>query len=309
MIDLYGVPLDLGSERMGCDMGPNGLRYQMFVQNLRNAGLELNDLGNLACPSPEESVQGEHATKYLDPIVQVCKDLAHKTEKSARSGNQIIVLGGDHSLAVGSIAGAVQGLTGSVGVIWIDAHGDLNTPQTTPSGNVHGMPFAAILGYSDEKLTSVSTQKPMISLANAVGIGFKDLDPGEDAFVKEKGLQAFFINDILAHGLSPVFSAIDSLATRVDHLWVSFDLDAIDLQEAPGVGMPNKGGLTYREIHAICAYIGKHYSIAGLDLVEYNPVNDIDHKTAILATELTAKLFGKDYSRYSQYLSDHAIQE
>lgn len=309
MIDLYGVPLDLGSERMGADMGPNGLRYQKFIQNLQSSGLQINDLGNLSCPSPEESERGDHTAKYLEPIVNTCTTLAKKAEESTRKGNQVLVLGGDHSLAIGSIAGIAQGLPGSLGVIWIDAHGDLNTPQTTPSGNVHGMPFAAILGYGHEKLTAISTRKPMVNVENAVGIGFKDLDPGETAFVKEKGLQTFFINDILAHGLGPVFSAIDSLATRVDHIWVSFDLDAIDLQEAPGVGMPNKGGLTYREIHAICAYIGKHYSIAGLDLVEYNPVNDIDHKTAILATELTARLFGKDYSRYSQYLNDHAIQE
>lgn len=307
MIDLIGVPLDLGSERMGADMAPNALRYQKFVQHLQHSGLDITDLGNIACPSPEESGQGEQTAKYLEPIARTCQSLAGIVASSVLKQHQIIALGGDHSIAIGSVSGAAQALNGSVGLIWIDAHGDLNTPQTTPSGNIHGMPFAVLLGYGDERLTSIGGNMPPIKSQNSLGIGFKDLDPAERIFIKEHNLPTVFINDILAHGLEPVFSGIDHLIKTTDHIWVSFDLDAVDASQAPGVGMPNKGGLTYREIHAVCEYIGKHCTIAGLDLVEYNPVNDIEHKTAILATELTAKLFGKDYSQYGEYLHHHAI--
>lgn len=307
LIDLVGVPLDLGSERIGVDMGPNALRYQKFVKNLRDSGLDIHDSGNLSCPSPEEISSGDPKVKYLESIVTVCKSLAEKTGEIISDKKRALILGGDHSIAIGSISGAHKAIKGKIGLIWIDAHGDLNTPETTPSGNIHGMPFAVLLGHGHKSLTNLISADPTIAYENAIAIGFKDLDSPEEEFIKAHNLNAFYIKDILARGLQPVFAAIDNLTQKTDHIWVSFDLDGVDSSEAPGVGMPNKGGLTYREIHAIADHIGTKCNILGMDLVEYNPVNDLDHRTAVLATELTAKMFGKEYSNYSGYLKEHEI--
>ncbi len=305
-IDHIGVPLDLGSERMGVDMGPNALRYQHYLQNLESAGLNIRDLGNILCPSPEEVSAGVAKSKYLEPIAKVCKKLAMTVKKSLGAGNKMLVVGGDHSIALGSIAGAAA-VVKRLGLIWIDAHGDMNTEETTPSGNIHGMPLAVILGHGNKKLTHIITKSPSVLHEDLIHIGAKDLDPGEIALMKKFNLASFGVRDILAEGLKPTFSAIKELSARVDAIWVSLDLDAIDADAAPGVGMPNKGGLTYREIQVIFEHIGLHCNVVGMDLVEYNPIHDIEHKTAELATELTAKAFGKEYSWYTEYLRDHKI--
>lgn len=307
-IDLLGVPLDLGSERIGVDMGPNALRYQKFTKNVQEAGLDIHDLGNLDCPSPEEVELGDPKIKYLEPITKVCRSVMSSVISTISKNKRPLIIGGDHALAIGSITGAAKAVSGSLGVIWIDAHGDLNTPQTTLTGNIHGMPLAVLLGHGHPDLIALASSKPAIDYPNVIVIGAKDLDPAEETFIKKHHLQSFHIRDIAAEGLKPVFSAVDRLVQKTDHLWVSLDLDAVDSSEAPGVGMPNKGGLTYREIGAIASYIGKKSRLLGMDLVEYNPVNDIEHKTAYLAAELTAKLFGKDYSLYSQYLREHGIK-
>lgn len=308
-IDLIGVPLDLGSERIGVDMGPNALRCQKFVENLTRAGLDINDLGNLPCPSLEEVDEGDPNTKYLDPIASVCRSLSLQTQKSTANNKHMLVIGGDHSVAIGSVSGAAQAISGKIGLIWIDAHGDCNTTDTTLSGNIHGMPLAVLLGHGHKDLTGISQNSCAVEYQNVLGIGLKDLDPAEKEFIKFHKINTFSIKDILAEGLRPILLAIDDLIKRTDSIWVSFDLDGVDASEAPGVGMPNKGGLTYREIYAIAEHIGTNSDILGLDIVEYNPVNDIEHRTAILATELTAKLFGKDYSNYSAYMDSHAIHQ
>lgn len=302
-IDLIGVPLDLGSERIGVDMAPNALRYQKFVDKLVAAGLSLHDQGNIPCPTPEEVPAGDPHIKYLAPIARVCKNLAEHVAQSVSDNHQVLVIGGDHSVAIGSIAGART--KGRIGVIWIDAHGDLNTHHTTPSGNIHGMPLAALLGHGHDTLTSLTDHTPVVDYQDVVLVGTKDLDSAEVEFIAKHSLTNFSITDILAHGLGPVFEAIKNLKDTVDYVWLSLDLDAVDADYAPGVGMPNKGGLTYREIHAIIEVIGKECDILGMDLVEYNPVNDIQNKTATLAAELTAKAFSKEYSWYTEYLKDH----
>lgn len=305
-INIIGVPLDLGSERIGADMGPNALRYQKFVSKLQSTGLTIIDHGNIPCPSPEDVKQGKSTIKYLDPITEILKQLLERTKTLLNNSEEkLLILGGDHSIALGSIAGAST--TGTIGVIWIDAHPDMNTDKTTPSGNIHGMPLAALMGFGHEKLTTIAKTSPAIQSQNVVLIGIKDIDQGEQELIDQEDIRAFYIRDILAEGLKPVFEAIKQLKDRVDHVWLSLDLDCVDADYAPGVGMPNKGGLTYREIHAIIEHIGKECDILGMDLVEYNPVKDIDHKTAQLATELTAKAFGKDYSWYADYLKEHSI--
>lgn len=307
-INIIGVPLDLGSERIGVDMGPNALRYQKFIEKLHSTGLDITDHGNIVCPTPEQAERGEANIKYLVPSVKVFKQLASKVESFVKkTDDKVLVIGGDHSVAIGSIGGAVS--RGKIGLIWIDAHGDLNTDQTTPSGNIHGMPLAAVLGVGHPQLTQISKQSPLVDFSNLVLIGTKDLDPPEKDFIKQYKLKNFSISDILATGLAPIFAAIKQLRSRVDQIWLSFDVDSVDADYAPGVGMPNKGGLTYREIQALIEFIGTNCDILGMDLVEYNPVNDIDHKTAILVTELTAKAFGKEYSWYtSQYLKNHGLK-
>jgi len=306
-IDLIGVPLDLGSERIGTDMAPNALRYQKLVANLQSSGLKIKDLGNLQCPSPENVEIGDPKIKYLPPVLQACRELKEIVKRSLEQKHKVLVLGGDHSVAMGSVAAAAE-VYKSVGLVWIDAHGDMNTYETTPSGNIHGMPLAILLGQGHPKLLSLSAKgKQAIQDENMLAVGFKDMDKGELDLIKRKKLKTFFIRDILAQGLQPIFTAIEELSRRVDAVWVSFDLDAVDVDFAPGVGMPNKGGLTYREVKAVIEHLGALKNVVGLDLVEYNPVNDIQHKTAFLATELTAKVFGKEFSWYSQYLKEHAL--
>ncbi len=306
-IDVIGVPLDLGSKRIGVDMGPNALRLQNFIQNLTNVGLVINDLGNMLIPSSEELDRGENTIKYLDPIARTCQQLSSNVEQAILAKHKVLILGGDHSIAIGSVSGASNALKGEMGIIWIDAHGDLNTQETTPSGNIHGMPLATLLGAGHERLTSIAKSPPAITFENTIIIGCKDLDAPERRFIKTNSIQAFSISDIVSDGLRPVINAIEALSKKVSSIWVSFDLDAVDMTEAPGVGMPNKGGLTYREIHAVAECIGASCNVVGVDLVEYNPVNDIEHKTATLSTEITSKLYGKEFSRYSTYLKEHSV--
>lgn len=306
-IDHIGVPLDLGSERMGVDMAPNALRYQHFLRNLESIGLKMHDLGNINCPSPEEVAEGEAKAKYLVPIAAACKKLSLVVKNSIESGHKSLVVGGDHSIAIGSISGAANAIK-RLGLIWIDAHGDMNTEETTPSGNIHGMPLAVVLGHGNKKLTQIAKKSPAVLHEDLIHIGAKDLDPGEVALIKKHNLTVFGVRDIVSEGLKPTLSAISALNARVDAIWVSLDLDAIDVAAAPGVGMPNRGGLTYREIQAIFEYIGLYCNVAGLDVVEYNPIHDIEHKTATLSTELAAKVFGKEYSWYTEYLREHKVK-
>ena len=214
---------------------------------------------------------------------------------------------GDHSICLGAVAGASSGLEGTLGLIYFDAHGDMNTDQTTPSGNIHGMHLASLMGFGAPELAHVHGEQVKIAKENLLHIGGCDFDQAELDFVARENLQAFSMLDLMKHGLGPLFDMIDDLVGRVDHIWVSLDLDSIDAVYAPGAGMPNKKGLTYREIAAVAEYIGAQGKTVGVDVVEYNPLQDEQGKTAELAIELIATYLGKSYSWYSQYLEKNSV--
>ncbi len=306
-VALIGAPLDLGAKNLGVDVGPDAFRYQKIVEKLEGVGLQVSDLGDVQVQNRKSLEAGDKNLRYVDEIVRVCEELAQKTNKSIESNERVVALGGDHSLNLGVIAGTSKAVNGDLGLIYLDAHGDMNTPETTLTGNIHGMHLAANLGLGPDKLTKLFGDSPKVKKENLLHIAGCDFDQAELELVKKEGLQTFMMIDLLSHGLAPLFEAIEDLASRVSNVWVSLDLDSIDAVYAPGAGMPNKRGLTYREVVTIAEYVGSHSHVIGVDVVEYNPLQDIDHKTAELGIELIAKFLGKDYSWYTNYLDRNAL--
>jgi arginase len=304
---LLGVPLDLGAENLGVGMGADTFRYQGIVPKLESAGLRVTDRGNVPVKDRKEVSMGDPKLRRLDEIVRVSEATAALTDQAVRAGNRAIVLGGDHSICLGAVAGASTALSGTLGLIYFDAHGDMNTHETTLTGNIHGMHLASLMGFGAPQLAKVYGPQPKIAKENLLHIGGCDFDEAELALVARENLQTFSMMDLMVHGLAPLLPMIDDLASRVDHLWVSLDLDAIDAVYAPGAGMPNKKGLTYREVAAIADYIGKKGTVVGIDVVEYNPLQDESGKTAELAIELIATFLGKEYSWYNHYLQKNSL--
>lgn len=294
-IDLIGVPLDFGAGRRGVDMGPSAIRYAGLRQGLERLGYTVNDLGNIAVPLLETCAEGNAKLKYLEPIVGVAARVAELVDHSLRNGRLPLVLGGDHSVALGSVIGATRGR--KLGMIWLDAHGDFNTEATTPSGNIHGMPLAALCGYGMEALVTIGGAAPVgpkVAPENVVVIGVRDLDATEKALLRESRVGVFSMEAVDRLGINAVMSRALEIARRgVDGLYVSFDLDAIDPTFAPGVGTPVSGGLTYREAHVALERIAETGSLVGMDVVEVNPILDRVNITAELAVELTLSAFGK----------------
>ncbi len=304
---LIGVPLDLGAENLGVDIGPNAFRYQHLIQKLATADLEVHDAGNIAIEERKNLQPGNPRLKYAAEIVRVNEELAAKTEQAIRGDNKAIVLGGDHSLTLGTVSGASAAVDGQIGVIYFDAHGDMNTDETTMSGNIHGMHLASLMGFGAPELANA--YKPGIKLPkeNLLHIGASDLDQGEIDLIERENLRIFSLFDLLTSNLAPLLKMIDNLAARVPHIWISLDLDSIDRIYAPGAGMPNPKGLSYREIATIAEYIGKKCNVVGVDVVEYNPLQDEHNKTAELGIELIAKFLGKEYSWYTGYMSRNQV--
>jgi arginase len=304
---LLGVPLDLGAENLGVSMGADTLRYQNVVGKLRQAGLEVTDKGNVRVKERREVPVGNPKLRRAAEIIRVSEETATITEAAMQDSNKAIVLGGDHSICLGAVAGASTGVTGTLGLIYFDAHGDMNTAETTPSGNIHGMHLASLMGFGAPELAHVHGEQVKVAKENLLHIGGCDFDQAELNLVARENLTTFSMLDLMKNGLSPLFPMIDDLLARVDHVWVSLDLDSIDATYAPGAGMPNKKGLTYREVAAIAEYIGQKDKTVGVDVVEYNPLQDERCKTAELAIELIATFLGKKYSWYTEYLSKNAV--
>lgn len=310
-VTLIGVPLDLGAENLGVDIGPQAFRYQKIVEKLEGVGFKLNDLGNLSVKHRKDLAVGNPHLRYLDEIVRVNEELAALTADAVRQHHIVVALGGDHSINLGVVSGASAALSGRLGLIYLDAHGDMNTEKTTLSGNIHGMHLASLLGFGTPVLRDL--YKPTVKIAknNLLHIGGSDFDQAEVELVSREKLNAFSMLDLMRRTIDSLFKMIDDLAKRVPNIWVSLDLDVIDRVYAPGAGMPNAKGLVYREVAAIAQYIGAHLGqdckIIGVDLVEYNPLQDEDHKTADLGIELIAKLLGKDYSWYTTYMASNKI--
>lgn len=300
---LIGVPLDLGAENLGVDIGPSAFRYQHLVHKLESAGLHMHDAGDIAVTPREQLKPGNPRLKYLSEIVRVNEALAARVQQMVEDGQKAIVLGGDHSINLGAVSGASGAVHGNIGLIYFDAHGDMNTDQTTLSGNIHGMHLASLMGFGADELKNVHGTHTKLATHDLLHIGGNDWDQAELDLIEREHLNAFTLFDVLTKGLGALVAEIDKLAARVPNIWVSLDLDAIDKLYAPGAGMPSTKGLSYREIALLADYIGSHCNVVGVDVVEYNPLNDKENMTAELGIELIARFLGKNYSWYANYMA------
>ena len=296
-IRIIGVPMDLGASRRGVDMGPSALRVAGLQSRLKQLTRQVEDAGNISVPQAEEQPFGEKKARYLEEISQTCKSLAEMVRKALDEDMLPLVLGGDHSIAVGTVAGAAAHFKQKgkrIGVVWLDAHGDMNTPESSPSGNVHGMPLAAIVGSGPPELTEIAGFKPMVEPRNVSLVGIRDLDAKERRFAKESGVHVFTMRDIDERGMRDVMAEALRFATDdTAGVAVSLDMDFVDPTDAPGVGTPVRGGVTYREAHLALEMIADSKAMISFELVEINPVIDLHNTTAILGVELILSGLGK----------------
>ena len=292
-IDIIGVPVDLGADRRGVDMGPSAMRYAHLRQKLEALGHAVNDTGNVEVPIAETCTIDEPTLKYIDCIVPMARRTAGAAATSVAAGRFPLVLGGDHSLSLGSVRGAAK--TKRVGLIWVDAHADFNTDKTTPSGNIHGMPLSALCGRGDSRLIRLWEEAPAaVDPRHVAVVGARDLDPGEKANLREAGVMVMGMEQIDRFGMTTaVEKAIARVSQDVDGLYLSFDMDALDPRHAPGVGTPVAAGLTQREGHVACELIGETDKLLGMDMVEVNPILDVQNQTAALAVEYVLSALGK----------------
>ena len=281
-VDVIGVPMDLGADRRGVDMGPSAVRYAGLNAAIERLGITTVDHGNIPVRVVESASPEEAHAKYLPIIAESCALLADLVDEVVRAGNFPLVLGGDHSIAMGTLAGISRARGRAPGVIWVDAHGDINTPITSPSGNVHGMPVHFAL------------EAHSIAPERIVFIGLRDVDEGEKRAIKELGVRAFTMSDIDRTGMANVIAEALSIACDgPGSLHVSFDMDGIDPTEAPGVGTPVRGGLSYREAHLLMEAVAASGALGSLEITEINPILDHMNQTAILAVELVLSALGK----------------
>jgi arginase len=295
-VHIIGVPLDLGAGRRGVDMGPSAMRIAGLNERLTAIGRTVGDKGDLAVPIPETQRPGDERKKYIRDIAKVCTRLYQSALASHVAGAIPLVLGGDHSLAAGSVSASAEmarreGLP--LGLIWVDAHGDINTPATSPSGNVHGMPLAAVLGPEPAELATIGGFSPKVRPEHTVLIGVRNLDEVEKTLVRQSGIHVFTMKDIDRAGIAAVTEqAIRLVGRGTAGVHVSFDLDVCDPGIAPGVGTPVKGGLDYREAHMVMEMIADSTLLRALDVVEVNPTLDVQNNTAVLGTELVLSALG-----------------
>lgn len=292
-IEIIGVPVDLGADRRGVDMGPSAIRYAHLQQELQKTGCNFVDHGNVEVPIAEMCTVTEPNLKYIDCIVPMARRTAGAVATAVQQGNFPLVLGGDHSLALGSIRGATRHK--KLGVVWIDAHADFNTTETTPSGNIHGMPLAALCGLGDARLARLWDEAiPVLDPRRVAVIGARDLDPGEKKNLREAGVMVMGMEQIDRTGMFRAMEiALERVMQDVDGIYLSFDVDSLDPRHAPGVGTPVAGGLTYREAHLACEMIAETGKLLGMDMVEVNPILDVHNATAALAVELVVSALGR----------------
>ena len=296
-LHIIGVPLDLGGGRRGVDMGPSAFRIAGLGDRLVALGYPIVDKGDLPAPIPETQKQRDERKKYIGDIAKVCQKLYQSALGSLTEGAMPIVLGGDHSLAAGSVAAAAEWAKSAkqmpIGLLWVDAHGDMNTPASSPSGNVHGMPLAALLGPEPAELSRIGTFSPKIDPARTVLIGVRNLDEREKILVRDSRVHVFTMKDIDRQGIASIVEqAVNLAGNGTAGIHVSFDMDVCDPAIAPGVGTPVKGGLDYREAHMVMEIVADSGLLTSLDLVEVNPTLDMQNATAQLGTELAASALG-----------------
>jgi arginase len=288
---IIGAALDLGAGRRGVDMGPSAIRYAGIDDRLAALGLDCVDLGNVETAVAEAAEEVDPRARFLPDIKRACERVARLVTGVTRARKVPIVLGGDHSVAIGTLGGMAS-VHGPGGVIWFDAHGDLNTPETSPSGNVHGMPLGAALGLAPEAFASEAWPVPALDPQHVALVGIRSLDEGERELVKELGIAVHTMSDLDRKGIEPVVREALERVSGAPFVHVSFDMDVVDPEAAPGVGTPVRGGFSYREAHLAMELVAEWREFSSFEVVEVNPILDRENATGQLAVELTASAFG-----------------
>ncbi|XJZ27486.1 arginase [Bacillota bacterium Lsc_1132] len=292
-LSIIGMPMDLGQMRRGVDMGPSAIRYAGINERLKPLFDEIHDLGDIPIGRPEVVIDPQSNLRNLELIAEKSIILANKIDQIVESGSFPLVLGGDHSIAIGTLAGVSKHYK-NLGVIWYDAHGDLNTAETSPSGNIHGMPLAVSIGIGHSLLTEISGYSPKVKPENIVIIGARSLDDGEKALIQEKGIKVYTMHEIDRLGMARVVEqTIAYLKEKTDGVHLSLDLDGLDPADAPGVGTPVIGGISYRESHLAMEMLEEAQMITSAEFVEVNPILDEKNRTATVAVGLMGSLFGE----------------
>ncbi|WP_163860305.1 arginase [Paenibacillus elgii] len=292
-ISLIGVPLQLGANRSGVDMGPTAIRSSKIQARLEALGFRVSDCGDIEVNRLNDRCDPDEKLKYLAEIVRVNTKLAEVVAQEMGTGRFPLVIGGDHSIAIGTIKGILQHVN-KLGVIWFDAHTDVNTEFTTTSGHIHGMSLAVLLGHGHPSLTSIGGAHKKLDPRNVVIIGARSIDPGERLFLKEQGIRVFTMYDIDKYGMKTVMDeALERVSAGTDGIHLSLDLDGMDPREAPGVGTPVEGGITYRESHFAMEYLHEHGALVSAEIVEVNPMLDVNNRTAKSAVDLAGSLLGE----------------
>ncbi len=292
-IRIIGAPMDLGADRRGVDMGASAIRYAGLSEQLERLGHTVSDIGNIAIPQPESRPEGHPHLKYLEPIVSASEELATLVSTTLEEHEFPLLLGGDHSISLGSVSGVAH-VYKNIGVIWVDAHADFNTDETTPSGNIHGMILAALAGIGNNRLTHASGESPKVFKETIVIVGARDLDIHEQELLHTHNISVFTMSDIDQRGMTEVMKEAIAIAGQHDNpIHLSLDLDSLDPREAPGVGTPVRGGLSYREAHLAMELVAASQRLVSMDVVEVNPILDSENTTAKLAVELILSALGK----------------
>lgn len=290
---IIGAPSDFGQGRRGVDMGPSAIRYAGLSEKLARLGHDVEDLGNIVVPTPEMHTVKDEKLKYFDEVKAVCENLYREVSRVMEEDAIPIILGGDHSISIGSMAG-IAASRRPFGVIWFDAHGDMNTPETTPSGNIHGMPLAVNLGLGHPELIHLGGFAPKVKPENVVLVGIRSIDEDEAKLIRQTGIRAYTMAEIDRMGMAAVMEeAIRIASNQTEGIHLSLDLDSLDPTFAPGVGTPVNGGVTYREGHLAMEILADSGKIRSVDVVEVNPILDIHNQTGNMAVELVESLFGK----------------
>jgi len=291
-VAIIGAALDLGQGRRGVDMGPSAMRAAGLEERIRSLGYEVHDLGNVASPEPEATALEDERARYLPEIKAACARIAELVAQASIDGEIPLVLGGDHSVALGTLAGLASA-HGRGGVLWVDAHPDINTPETSPSGNVHGMPLAAALGLAGPEFEHDAWSLPAVDPRRVALIGTRQLDDGERQLLREAGIRVFTMSEIDRIGIERAVRESLDRVSGGGFVHVSFDMDVLDPVVAPGVGTPVRGGLTYREAHLALELVAESGLAGSLEVVEVNPILDRENTTALTAVELVASALGK----------------
>ena len=296
-IGLIGVPMDLGGGRRGVDMGPSALRIAGIERSVRAMGFGFEDLGNVAVEQPESSQPKNESARFLEEIAASCELLRDRVLAALEAGKFPLVVGGDHSIACGTVAGVSTYFARKqqkIGLLWFDAHGDMNTPESSPSGNIHGMPLASCIGYGLDELTRLGECYPMVDLKNTVAVGVRSLDRNERRIVQETGLRIITMREVDMRGMHDVMlEALEIVNDGTAGFHVSFDMDGADPSVAPGVGTPVPGGLDFRESHHVMEMAAESERLVSLEVTEINPILDIHNKTAQVAVDLISSALGK----------------